>query len=756
MEIAKSFVAALTACLAAGGATAALAPEVEERLSAVRAACAELGGVVAELESRGQGQYARMSYEVIRYSLDAIDSEDLPWGMTNRAERVARELARIAPRALASARSVASGEEADKPVPRFRSGHVELRGCIPLGRREWPDGRVEEGVPVMLNGWGHFWHAQRDIARLNAMGGNFLQREVGLRDLMPARGVVATNALDNFRAVADRCLESDTAFDFHLCPHYMAGWAIAESPASKVCKNHFMGFCVHDPRVVDAITDFQTRAADLTKDHPALLAYCLSNEPGTGDGSKCPHLRELWTDWLARRYGSVGNMNALWNTDYGSFADVEMPAWPDLPKTPRGLEFVRCNRRAFADFHETLVKAVKAVAPHVPLHSKLLIDTSLGSPDTKTRYGFPFWSNDGMRFAEMFDLLDHDGVYFPEPRGKWPNRWASHQMASDFLRSFADKPLMNTENHILPDDSAGMDVSPVHCYSALWQEAMHGLRMSAQWCWQRGKPNERVFFGLAPERPECLEAMGRCQLDLARLSDEIAPIQSEPPTVMMMWSLSSMVLGTRHSGCYAAASFLGEPLGFVTEEFLARFLEDGKWRRPLENARVIILPGVTHLPDLSVAALKRLEAGGVRIVAIGAELQFDDSGRARAEPTPWPSLSRAAAVEKTGEDLFDGKPSDTVADIFFELNPETAFEVFARVAPSWNLPLRPRLARPVFGVETHGYEKDRVRRIALCNHLREPVEVELEADGIDLLEMKPVPRRLTLPPMQPLFVELND
>ena len=733
---------------------AELPSETVAQLATVRAACIELGLVVDALEAHGRGQYSRMSYEVVRSTLETIDKEDLPQGMTNRVVRQARELARIAPRALAEAKRIASGEEADKPVPRFKSGPVKTRGCIIYGRREWPDGCVEEDKPVMLNGWGHFWQAQRDVRLLNRMGGNFLQRDVGLRVFLPKKDVVNTNALDNFRTVADLCLAADTPLDFHLCAHYMAGWAKANSPESRHCDNHFMGFCVHDPYMVGVITDFQSRAAALTKDHPGLLAYCLTNEPGSRDVSKCRHLRTVWRDWLAARYGTVERMNDLWVANYVSFADVEMPTWPSLPKTPRGLEFVRCNRKAFADFHESLVKAVKSVAPGVPLHSKLLIDTSLGSPDTKSRYGFPFWSNDGMRFAEMFDFLDHDGVYFPEPKGKWPNRWGSHQMASDFLRSFADKPLMNTENHILPDKSEWMSVSPVHCYSALWQEAIHGLRMSAQWCWQRGTSKEPVFSGLAQSRPECLEAMGRCMLDLARLSDELVPIQSEPPTVLMMWSLSSMVLGTKHSGCYTAASFLGEPLGFVTEEFLARYLKDGVMRRPLENARVILLPGVTHLPDESVAALKRLEESGIKILAIGAELGFDDLGRPRVK-TPWPSASRKAIVEKTGDDLFDGKPSDTVADIFFELKAETAFEVLSREAANWNLPHRPRLVQPVFGVETHGYEQNGVRRIALCNHLRESVEVELESDGVDLISMKHVPRKLTLPSMQPVFVEFS-
>ena len=746
----------LMACLMPCAFTchAVLPPEAEAQLATARAACVELRQVVDALEARGKGQYSRMSYEVVRFTLETIDKEELPQGMTNRVVRQARELARIAPRALAEAKRIASGEEADKPVPRFKSGPVKTRGCIVYGRREWPDGRVEEDKPVMLNGWGHFSQAKRDMSLLNKMGGNLLQQEVGQEWLVPSPSVVNTNALNSFREAAARGVAADTPVDLLLSAHYMAGWAKAKSPESVHCDNNFMGFCIHDPYMVGVITNFQSRVAVLAKDCPGLLAYCMDNEPGSRDVSKCRNLRTIWSDWLASRYGTVGRMNELWGTNYVSFADVDMPAWPDLPKTPRGLEFVRCNRKALADFQEVRVKAVKEAAPDVPVHAKLLIDTSLGTPDTKSVYNFPFWSNDGMRFAEMYDWLDHDGVYFLEPKGKWPNRWGSHQMASDFLRSFADKPLMNSENHILPDNSESKSVPPVHCYSALWQEAVHGLRMSAQWCWERGTSKRPMCSGLAQSRPECLEAMGRCMLDLSRLSDELVPIQSDPPTVLMMWSLSSMVLGKKHSGCYTAASFLGEPLGFVTEEFLARYLKDGVMRRPLESARVILLPGVTHLPDDSVAALKRLESIGIMVLALGAELGFDDLGRPRGK-TPWPSASRKAIAEKTGDDLFDGKPSDTVAGMFFELKAEIAFDILSREATNWNLPLRPRLSRPVFGVETHGYEQNGVRRIALCNHLREPVEVELESDGIDLISMERVPRKLTLPSMQPFFVEIK-
>ena len=689
---------------------------------AARRNCAELGKVVERLEAKGGGQYSRMSYEVVCYSLDAM-AKDLSAGYTNRVIRGMKEVSKILPRALAKAMRIEAGEEKDIAVPRFKSGPVRIRGPILYGDREWPDGRIEHDKPVMLNGWGHFGCAQRDLEILNRMGHNYLQMEVGLNRFFPKPDVVDAHAFDGFFAVADRAQKADTQIDLHLCSHYMAGWAVANSPDSKVCRNHFMHFCVHDPYMVGVITNFQRQAAKLTKGHPALASYCLTNEPGSQDVSKCSHMKAIWEAYLVRRYGTPAKMNELWQTNFTDFAAVPMPAYPKLPKTPLGLEFVRCDRQAFADFHAKLAKAVRDVAPDVPLHAKTTVDVSLGSP--KECF---FWSMDAARFAEIFDLIDHDGVHCYCPQSEWLGDWIRSQVGYDFIRSFADKPMINTENHIIQDHCAGYGIPKEYVYSALWQDAIHGQRATAHWTWERGgkASYNKLFNGLAPERPEILETLGRCSLDLQRFSDELVPIQEESPTVVILWSLSSKVLGKSHGYPYAPASFLGEPVGFVNEEALSRYLRDGVKCRSLRSARVIVLSGVTHLPDESVSALKKLEREGVSILAVGDTLAFDDFGRPRGE-TPWPSR-------------VEGKD-------------HTIFDLLVAECGKWKLPKRPRLVQPVYGVETHSYEKDGVSYMSICNQLRAPVEVELPSEGVDLISGKKMTKRFKLVPLMPLFVE---
>jgi len=333
---------------------------------------------------------------------------------------------------------------------------------------------------------------------------------------------------------------------------------------------------------------------------------------------------------------------------------------------------------------------------------------------------------DAALFAEIFDLLDHDGVHCYCLQNEWTSDWERSQRGYDFIRSFADKPMINTENHIIQDNCAGYSIPKEYVYSALWQDAIHGQRATAQWSWERGTPKDKVFNGLAPERPEILEMLGRCSLDLQRFSDELVPIQEESPTVVLMWSLASKVLGNTHRNAYIPASFLGEPVGFVNEEALAKYLKDGEKCRSLRSARVVILPGVTHLPDDSVAALKKLEREGVAILAVGDALAFDDIGRPRGE-TPWPSRAK--------------------------IGDHSVFDLLAVEHENWNLPRRPRLVQPVYGVETHGYEKDGVCRLSICNQLRGSTEIELPSKGVDLISGKKVAKHFKLAPLMPLFVE---
>ena len=689
----------------------------------------ELGEIVPRLEETGGGQYSRMQYEVVRHAIDAIDGWELPRGRSGRAAREVGELMSFAPQALERARRILQGNEADMPAPRHAFAPLKAEGPILVSRREWPDGTVEEDRPVSLVGWGHWGATTRDLPMLRRMGFGFQQVEVRMKDFMPAPRVTNAGAMSFCRNAAAAAAANDTMVDLVLGLHYAPEWLVG-ARETNVCDNGFMHFCVHDADAAGALAGYAAMVASEAARLPAISSLCLSNEPSSADVSRCDRFRRLWEKHLAEKFGSVEAMNAAWGTDFAAFSDVGRPVFPELPQTPAALEYVRCERKALADFHERVARAVRAAAPDLPVHAKLVLDGSF-----LRRTHNMFWSIDGERYAKMFDWHDLDPVAFLYYGGEsedgenlWANGWMRSEAACDLLRGFAAKPLVNSENHDIVDDSIRR-VPPEHVYSALWQEALHGLCATALWTWERGRSDRDVFNGLAPEHPDCLEALGRCALDLQRLADEIAPIQALRPTVAVLSSLSSQVLGEmKFLDGYCGVSFIGEPIGVVTDEALARHARGGAPEPPLDTVRLVLLPSTRHLPCDAWAGLLRLESEGVRIVAAGDTPEFDDCGR----PLDGPRFKSAARCD--------------AASIHAAL---------AGLLPDLGLPDRPRLVRPVFGVETHGCENGGCRYLALCNHLRTDVEVELERPGTDLISMTPVGKTLTLRPMMPVFVKFD-
>ena len=701
----------------------------------------EIACALPNLERRGLGAKTRSSLAVMDYFQSWIQ-EDVARGFTNRAEREMRELVSVGCDAKSRIQAIAEGKVRDFPVPHFVTGPTEMSHAQIVGTREWPDGRRERGN-VMLTGFGHLGRVQREQGKLPPIGNNIIQMEIGPKSVLKDEHVVDTNGLAAFFRAAELGARENVQVCLLLSPHYFPQWALKKWPHLSGCAGGFFKYCVHDENAQSVIEKYLRTVIPLVRGNPALHSVCLSNEPAQGRfGPECA-LRKKWPIWLERRYGTVAAMNAKWGTSYASFADVPMPKdFKNNPATPAMLEFVRFNRRAFAAFHRRMAKVIHELAPELPVHAKIMIDA--GFEKSATAY-----SVDPAAFALLGTYNGNDAhvayrgdrTLGDNMRG-WVHDWWAMEAGYDYQRSAADKPVFNTENHII-DDREKRFVPGRHVYAALWQNAVHGQSATALWAWERVFDNGRSDFnGLILERPVCLAAWAHAALDLSRLADALAPIQNQEPTILLHHSLSSDVLGkpSVFLSCYRAASFLGQPLGVATEDMLAEFARTGIRKRPLASARVVLLPSVTHMPDSARDGLKKLEAQGVKVIACRGKPKFDDCCRPRNAD----DFSFLDAPTEKGLSL-----------------------LFAERAAGWSLPDFPRVRsvdseKGVYGVESHGYRTNGVSRVTFINHLAKPVRVRLEKPGHDLLSGTDVPKIFDLPSGVPMFIsypsghELND
>jgi hypothetical protein len=701
---------------------------VWSRLAPVAASRAGLRSAVERLERQGLGAASRVTLTVLDNFIPWVVS-DLVDGKIDRAWDTVCLLEQMEARETARAEAILAGTAVDFPVPRYATGRLEVSRGQTLGTRRFPDGTTER-APVMFTGYGHFGQVKRDIERFPRYGCNIFQVEFGPSSVLPAEAYVSDSAINEFLALCDRAAASDVAVNLLLSPHYFPQWALEKWPHLKACHGGFFKYCVHDPAARSVIEKSLRQVIPRIKDHPALHSVCLSNEPICEDLSRCRVTAQAWPAWLEKRHGTVAALNERWGTAHAGFAAVPVPA-PGFTATPACLDFLRFNSETFAEFHRWMADVVHAMTPDMPVHAKIM----MGAHFQKTLHGF--WSVDPAAFAALSQYNGNDAYnMFDKEGSRWNNGWRHCQAGYDFQRSMADLPVFNSENHLIVDRDLDV-VPPAHLYSALWQNAIHGQSSTTLWVWERCNDVVSDTAGSILHRPDCVEAVGRCALDLNRLAREVAALQNLAPAVVLLWSPSSVILGHDHEHVlgqvYEAANFLGQPLGFVTEEKLAEYARTGVLPRPLDTAKVLVLPQVTHLPDGAREGVEKLLAAGVRVGVVGDVPEQNDYRQ-----------PRAVRVSETLP-----RTSDSAA----------FFAVLTERAAAWGLPPVLRLTdaagRPVFGVEIRAAPFGDGFVASVCNHLREPQTVSLAGAGsslTDLITGRRLGAPFTVEPMVPLLL----
>ncbi len=681
-----------------------------------RSQCGEIAVVSEALERElpaiaqaGGGQKTRATLAVIDYFLDWI-REDIARGYTNRAELAAQELAEIGHAELERIARVKAGLEWDAPSPHYVTSQIEISHAQIIANREWPDGHRDRG-DVILTGFGHFDMVRADIEKLPALGCHVIQIEVGPSYVLTSNRVSMVR-IEQYREALDRAEKANVQVCILLSPHYYPKWALEKLPSDSRCSSGFFHYCVHSPQARAFLEKYLRVLVPAFAGHRALHSFCISNEP-EWSACRCPHLVRGWPKWLEDRYGSVEALNAAWGTAYASFSDV--PAARDAHKvgindpTRETLEYYRYNREKFAEFHDWIAGIVRELAPGVPVHAKIRAAEALCHEPV-------YASVDLEQFSALGEWHGGDYHDYYKPTNGWSHAWAKTEAALDFQRSCADKPIFDSEAHILPDKGTN-SVPASHIYTALWQGVLHGKSAAAIWTWDRyfGEKYKEILQGLFLDRPSALAAAAYAALDLNRLADRLAPLQNLDPTVLLHWSDTSLCLdgvrGDAFLECYRAASSLGQPLGVATERMLADYGRCAAREWPMSEVRAILLPNAAHIPADVRKGLDRLAAEGVAIVEV---------------------------PEKSDREL--------AAD-------------FAAQSREWGLPDFPRVMAPdsdagVFGVESRGCVVDGKALVSLVNHTDKAQRVRLPAPGRDLITGASVPLEFNFPPLMPMLVEL--
>jgi len=712
-----------------------------ERSQGVSVARDLLDGVERDLpaveELLIQAEAARLptDYQRLRWRTATLfvpfGREDLEHGEVERAVRVGRALRTALDEARNALLRMKEGTYRPPPVPRYRTGSVEITGRSFVADTEVPSTGRRERRPVFFTGYGHFGRVRDDLPILPELGANIIQIENGPSSTLPAEDRIDTSGA---RDLVVNALELGRDHHVAVCvlvsPHYFPDWAFRKWPALGCIRGGFVRHAIDAPEAKGVQAKHLGALLPLLRDYPSLHSVCLSNEPVYPDSHEDPVTQGLWRQYLRRSFADIAAANAAWGTAFASVEDVPLSAG-DIPEQESGLplfyDWCRFNMERFAGWHAWEAGVVRELVPGLPCHAKIM-------PTILDRRSIGC-GVDPELFARLSQLNGNDCWEFVNHArtSTWAFNWATMGLFYDLQCALAAKPVFNTENHLIVDRDV-QPVPPEHTYTAIWQGAVHGQGATTTWVWERTYDPKHDFAGSILHRPENVIAHGEAGFDLMRLAREVTALQCAPRHVALWYGVTAIIHDPGYlealNRAYAALTFAGVTVGFRSERQAA----EGDWG----ETRLLIVPGARFITPEARAAIARWADAGGRLACVGDGCLTLDPYR-KAFPEPPQGLANAIVLPGTLEGI-------ALRDALLPLLEQAGGAPgVALTMADGGLP---------WGVEWRVGSLDGRPLANLVNVAREPKTVRLASPTgpwRDLISGQPLAADITLAPMRPVL-----
>ncbi len=583
------------------------------------------------------------------------------------------------------------------------------------------------------SGFGHFATAGKEIPLLWRLGSDLVEQERGPRD-MNSNGTLSAEAL-SIKTTLGSGAKAGVKVDVLLSPHYFPAWAMKK--AADIQNKDAIGaikFNIDHPVARQVIQEWLTAFLPVIKDSPALFGVCLENEPTYQLSGRDPYSRAAWTQYLQDHHPTIADLNTLYGTQFASFDQVPVPE-PEMPGNLNAArsyyDWVRFNQEHFAAWFSWMNATVKAVAPSVPTHVKIM---AYIFDRTRLSYGI-----DPELICQITDLAGNDCWAFPGATNGYAYNWQTEEMWYDLLYSFRSQPVFNSENHLIADRTPATHVAPEHTHCVLWQGSLHHQAATAVWTWEEAFAPD--LHGSIYFRPANAYAAGAAMLDANRLAAELSAVNANPAKIAILYSVPSLFWEGDYpkaaAAAYSALNFLGQPITFISENQLV----SGNRSAANQNVQWLILPRATHVTEKAFAGLLAFVKNDGKLLAMGANnAAFDEYGRTRGETLP------ASAIDWTGS----VKDSDFSAAL-------SAF-LATQGYPLAKLTMADQ-GTPAWGIEYRTVPAAAGTLVPMTNLLNQSQTVNIPVSGsaVDLLQGNKISgSTIELAPMQSVLLQVSS
>lgn len=467
--------------------------------------------------------------------------------------------------------------------------------------------------PVFSIGYGHFYEAQADIPNFQGFGTSNIGMEIGPSQIMTKNSegkyVVNTSSgtITQLKKVLANAENNNIGVTLLLSPHYMVD-GLSSDVYKSDSKVFFGKYNINHPEVKEVLTNYINGLLPLIKDYKSLKSICISNEPMLYTYEYYDFYNDYFQAYLEDIHGTVENLNKAYGKTYTAFSEVNMPTerWSKLHSyTAIDYDWMEFNDKVHADWQNWFKGLVKNYLPDVPVHNKMMgyfedySSTILNDRSMLER------GTDLELMGAGMDIAGNDTWDFMDD----VNRYYRSMFLYDYQFSVLDKPVYNSEDHIIADRSENYNINQrKHLVNNLWMGAAHGRSLSTIWVWARPTSSTTDFDTAMLTRPDCVAATGKTNLNLARLNDEMHEIQQEAPKVAIFYSKPSRLYQADTTkniiDVYAAVVNSGQKVGIVSDKSFSK----------LSEYDALIIPGAVNGTDEAYGAILNFIDNGGRVL----------------------------------------------------------------------------------------------------------------------------------------------
>lgn len=716
--------------------------QFKEMLEEIDGFAEEIGGLIAECENSGLTvDYEKIKYETILLFQDFM-KQDLENGFTIWFGYNYDCLVQLHKEAKENLTAYLDGTKTPFLVPHYETSDAEADGLVLTAMTD--TNGVKERRPVFFVGYGHFNY---DSEVISSVGGNIMQ--VG--DHLPATLKAGTNGevyqiqksgyqsvINLLQQAEETNVKIDYLFGLNRFPPAVFNAYPETKTGTKFNMLHSkvreaIKFCV-DEMIPDLIQ------------YQSLNSICIYNEPSFNATNFDECYQPYWAAYLAEMYkGDIALLNETYQSSYESFIDVERPE--EVEATPRYWDYQNFNNIVFTDLVEYTAECIHKIKPDLPVHVKM---RPLSAETDGAKRIFLDYGADIEKLAEVTEINGCDAhAYYNNSSWCLPEKLEMY----DMLAGIKTAPIFNTEDHIIGDINQYFGYEQAdHVEGDLWQGAIHGRAASIIWWWRRDYDPTNLSYGMWLNRPDCVEAVGRTQLDLNRLSYEVAAFANKKPDFAVLYSVTSRVYkpGMMNAMFNVYKSLLcnGQKVKFVGDTTTDEIFD----------YKTLFIPYSTHVPGEVVENVHQYVKKGGKVILTGKEcLKYDEHNNLNDEEKVKYILNNSAVIDCETEGVaFSAEDSSKIKEAVFSAVSDSGLKDIELIDADTGL--------PVENVEYCAVDYDGRTLVNLCsyNTWGEDKKIKIFYKGrevvnsVDLRKNEKLGSVITAKPELPVLLAINE